>query len=209
MFWSTLAFLYRFPKRSKTMRTAETRYCVCVGARIWTGTNSTLFTVPVSKPSLSPVHTENEVKPFSKVYGVFIIISINRFSVELQELYSMRLKFWSYWSWSYASQAWHQQCTPSKKQNVTYFDVAVALLSVPFCYELTICILEQIRRGRHCYSKRTKCPYYPTSPRQLIGSKRCLIKTKMRMSIEHQIDPRAKLEREKIFRKRKCHYLSL
>ena len=55
-------------------------------------------------------------------------------------------------------------------------------------------IFDQIRRGRQSYLKRTKCPYCLTFPHQLIGSKRCLIKTKNeKASIGHEIDPKPKL----------------
>ena len=55
-------------------------------------------------------------------------------------------------------------------------------------------IFDQIRRGRQSYLKRTKCLYCLTFPHQLIGSKRCLIKTKNeKVSIGHKIDPKPKL----------------
>ena len=65
--------------------------------------------------------------------------------------------------------------------------------SIPFGYEPNISIFGQMRRGRQSYLKRSRCPYCPTSPRQLIRSRRCLIRTKMRTSIQHDLDPKAKL----------------
>ena len=73
-----------------------------------------------------------------------------------------------------------QYCTPGENQNYTHFNVTMVLLSAPvlFCYEPIISIFNQIRRGKQSYLKHTKYTYFPTSSRLLIGSKRCLIKTK-------------------------------
>ena len=65
---------------------------------------------------------------------------------------------------------------PSKQQT----DVAMVLLSAPdpLCYKLSISIFGP-DKGRHTVLLEThKVPILPASSHQLIGSKRCLIKTK-------------------------------
>ena len=68
------------------------------------------------------------------------------------------------------------------------------IMTFPWYYSRpNISIFVQIRRGRHTYLKRTKCPYCPMSPHQLMGANDVRFRQKMRMSIEHNIDPKEKL----------------